>query len=680
MKHLIAAVLACIALASCSKSNPIKLAAIISDGMVLQQQSEVTVWGFAPAGTKVDMSTDWGFSTSATSGPNNRWKMTFASLPADFVPHSIKFESGDSSIVVNDILFGEVWLASGQSNMEMPLEGWGTDTVANYLREIQSANDDMLRIFNVGRNVSLSSEISDAEGKWLRANPENAPVFSATSYFFARQLRAVLKVPVGVVVSAWGGTPIESWIDKKAMKADSALHQMANDVDTLASHVEQLEAWFASQPSQPLVSDVNGDPYTQIKVDEDYVLSADIDSLDWKEVAVPGYWEMAGAGDFDGVVWLAKRVVIPENWVGRKLRLCLGAVDDRDVTYVNGKEIGRHMGENQYSIDRDYYIPAKIVTDTVLSVVVKVVDTGGNGGINGFAIRDGRDENTMRVENPVRGSISIEGNWKFAVAAEFYNGRIYTNDVRTNTFAKANVSSQRITESTPSSLFTGMIEPIANYRFKGAIWYQGESNIGRARSYAHMQKVMVDGWRKRMGEDLGFYYVQIAPYSYSNCFATFSACIREAQRRAEAEIPHSQMVSSLDAGSEATIHPANKQVIGLRLANCALRNDYGKQLVSMGGPRLIETVTAGQIMTLKFENADGLRIDTSVPNQFEVAGYDYQYYSATVIVNGSELNIFSHNVSNPQYVRYAPYNCSKASLFNGQGEPAPSFWTGEFWD
>lgn len=675
MKRFFLAALACLALISCDSDEHFSLSPLVSDGMVLQHSSEVTIWGFATPGTKVRLATDWGYSTSATTGPRNRWIMKFASLPIDNQKHKLYFSTSDTIIVVEDVMFGEVWLASGQSNMEMPLRGWGEDTVANAAGEIAAANDSLLRIFTVERNATTSSDYSNLKGKWFHATPENAPDFSATAYFFARNLRDSLQVPVGVVVSSWGGTPIESWIDRKTMETDSTLKKLTHDLDTMTRAAKNLESWLAKRQSVALVAAAGSDKYANISVDSSYVLNTHYEELQWRETHVPGYWR----GEYDGVVWMVKRVVVPESWRRKNLLLCLGAIDDRDITYVNGKEVGRHMNDGEYSVERIYNIPANLVTDTLLHVVVRVTDTGGYGGIVGF--RQSPKRNMVRIECPERsGSVSIEGEWKYAVAAEFYGDNMYVNDVSQNQFKSTNMPITRITEATPTALYVGMIEPVAQYKYRGVIWYQGETNVGAARQYFHSQQKLVECWRKTMGDDLGFYYVQIAPYAYSDCDSTESARLREAQRRAALKIEHCDMVTTIDIGSPLTIHPSNKQAVGERLAQKALYYDYGFSHIEHSGPVIRKVEQAGHLIAISFDHADGLWIDKSKRNLFEVAGSDGKFFAATCILSDDQLTLFSHHVPQPVHARYAGYNCVEASLFNGVGLPAAPFCTCDLQD
>ncbi len=664
--------LLCASLVSCTYKSNLQLASMISDGMVLQQKKQVTLWGYARPGTHVEIDTDWGFSTSSTANPQNEWMATITTLSSDFEKHQITISAPDTVIVLNDILIGEVWLASGQSNMEMPLAGWGNDSVFGGQQTISEANDDFMRFFTVERNASLNSHI-DIRGKWLTAKPENVESLSSTAYYFAQNLRDSLQIPIGVVVSCWGGSPIDAWIGEEWLRKDSTMLDCLNSLPQIAAETNTHEQWLLTHPARNLLSINPEDPYANIEVDHSFATNPASNISEWPTMTLPGYWEeKTDLVGFDGVVWFVKDVVIPPTWVGKSLRLHLGPIDDRDVTFVNGTIVGQMQANNVYNVEREYDIPRTLVTSNTLRIAIKVTDHAGNGGFAGC------DKGMLIVNKHTGKGFSIEGEWKYAVAAEFAGNTMYEFNMATNEYARHNKPSKRIDLNTPTALFTGMIKTIANYGYTGAIWYQGEANVDDPATYYKRQKTLVDCWRSTLGNGLSFCLAQIAPYSYSDCNNHEAAHLREAQRRAASETDQCEMISTLDIGSDLTIHPGNKQEVGRRLALRALKLEYGRNDIVDAGPEFADVFFNKHLAIVSFRNDNGLYIDPDLPNEFELIDENGDAFAATAIVNAGKLMLFSHSVPHPTAVRYAGRNCSRATLFNAEGLPAPSFDTSSF--
>ena len=669
MKRIIAISALAAMLSACQGESGLKLSPVFADGMILKQQSLVTLSGNALPGRQVAFAADWGISVSAVADVDTRWSVEIPVPPADFKPHEIVFETNDTTIIIRNVMFGEVWLASGQSNMEMPLSGWPTDSIQYSAESIAASADSLLRFFTVDKRISLQPEI-DTPGRWVNASPATAGQFSATAYFFARMLRDSLQVPVGILSAYWGGTPIEAWIRSECLADDV---DFASRVTSPKQAAEELNAhfeWLASLPNISTKTTPEGDdPLTSICVGDEYVSQAEFKYDDWDEMNLPGYWETDSLGEFDGIVWFVKTVNIPDAWLNKELTMYLGAIDDRDVTYVNGIQIGTHHSATDYNVPRIYKIPASLTKRSQLTIAVRVLDSTGNGGFTGC-------DGGMRIERNAKDKLPINGPWKYRVAGEFYADNLAIFDLSQNQFASHPRPTMPLTVNTATVLFNAMIYPLSGVPVSGVIWYQGEANVGRANQYARLMERLADSWHMTFNDNnLPFLFAQIAPWSYSDPDGASSANIREAQRRAADKINGAAMISTLDLGSPLTIHPCYKKPVGERLAQLALKQVYGNDSITALGPVLSKAEAAGQLFVLEFDNADGLHIDFDKPNLFEIAGDDGEYYTATALAKGNKVTLFSHAVPKPVAVRYAHKNYVDATLFNGAGLPAPSFST-----
>ncbi len=666
MRHIIITLLISLALAACEGTTQLQVTNLFSDGMVMQADRQVTLWGTASPGTRINFAADWGFSTSTTATHEGKWEIQFSSIQPDHKPHQLVIATSDTVVIADDVYFGEVWLASGQSNMEMPLSGWATDSIEGSEKAISRSDDIFLRFFVAEKKASLT-RMPDIEGEWVEATPETSGKFSATAYHFARHLRDSLRVPVGVVVAAWGGTPIEAWIDPWTLSQDSAYTNVLQENKQLADELDIYARQLGRQSSSPLHT-LDSDPYLRFAVGNNAVTSRDHSIEQWSDITLPAYWEPT-IGPIDGVVWFARDVEIPASWLRDKLVLHLGQIDDRDQTFINGVEIGRHETDMQYNVSRDYKITPKALSNRRLRIAVRVTDTSGGGG---FVAKEGE----MRIENRTKGiSQTLEGKWKYCVETEFINGQAYHFSTATRQWSLLVKPALRLTSDLPAVLYNGMISPLKNYTFRGVIWYQGESNVGHAEDYVRRMQLLVYSWRKRLGSNIPFYAVQIAPYAYDGCSKTSSALLREAQRRAAQQIENCEIISTLDIGNCKTIHPSNKYEVGRRLALQALRNVYGRRDLVASGPEVDEVLFSDKFVMVRFLSAEGLHLSTEGDNEFEIAGPDGVFYPATSIIGQSQMTLFSYNVDAPCALRYAPRNCSRATLFNSSGLPAPSFMT-----
>ena len=654
-----------------ASGSEFRLAPLFGDNMVLQQASLVTVWGWGVPGQPVALSASWGGHAEGTIGANGAWNVKLKT-PRAGGPFVIEVRSGGSSVLyMNNVMTGEVWLCSGQSNMEMPLSGWPpSDTIQNSGFEVRNSANCAIRFFTVTRQTSAVPE-STCIGQWVESSPVIAPGFSATAYFFAKSLQQALHVPVGMIHSSWGGTPVEAWMSTetiaKVPEFDTTMQKLAASKESRV----RVDRWLEQFPTVEIRKDDPANRWKDLHFNDDSCSRIAYDETGWHVMRLPVYWESTELGDIVGAVWFRKHLRIPSSWVGKDLVVELGPVDDMDVTFVNGKRVGGIETEGAYKVPRVYSVPAAAVTDSNLCVAVRVLDYQGGGGIWG-------NREPMNVHPAgVADSIPLSGDWKYLPVAELYGGKLHVFGAKGEKFFTRPSLPIGIGPSTPTTLFNGMIAPLVPFTIKGAIWYQGESNVGNPMLYERLFPMMISNWRDAFASpSLPFYYVQIAPYEYG--VRDRSQLLREAQLKTLA-LKNTGMAVTLDIGNPKNIHPANKPAVGERLARWALARTYGRT-VAYSGPLLSKVRVHSGVVELKFEHAGkGLVVeDANGQNGFQIAGPDSVFRSATVKVSGDRLIVSNPEIPHPLAVRYAFTHAPAATLFNKDGLPATSFRTDDW--
>lgn len=665
---IIIAILSAILFTNCQKHcNHIELPEMYTSDMIIQQNARVTFFGKANPGSQITITTDWDFSVSSTTRPDSTWRMILPTPQASLVPHTITISTTDTSIVLKDVLIGEVWLAAGQSNMEMPLKGWPTDSIENSAFEIEHSYNANIRIFEVRQTVSFEEE-KMPKGKWLRCTPKNIADISAAAYFFAKKIHHELNIPIGIVCANNGGTPCESWIPAKDLSQLPYFKTIIEDIKKAKPEIKLYNNWLNTLPA---IEHIDKQSFGNINIYDEYVVSGKANISQWENIQLPKFIEKdSRIGELDGVIWFVKQIELPDDWIGQSLTLNLGTIDDCDETYFNGEKIGHHSYGGCYNVTRSYQVPSRLTNNTTATIAVRLTDTKGDGGF-------GSSEKIMKIfktKSPQK-AISLSGQWKFRVAAEFFQNKLVLFDIKENQFAKTKRPQYSVSNTSPSLIYNGMINPILNYSYAGVIWYQGENNVGKANEYAQLLPILVKSWRDRLNYEVPFFYAQIAPWSYfEDPDGTSGANLRGAQYLALEHIKNSGIISTLDIGDSLTMHPCNKRVVGERFAQMALNKIYGRSDVACGPmPRMNDMKIVGKIVGIKFDNADGLYISDTKKNLFEIAGADSIFFNATASVDSNGVILFSHAVPNPKFIRYAFKNYTKATLYNIQGIPAPTF-------
>ncbi|MFA6175098.1 MAG: sialate O-acetylesterase [Phycisphaerae bacterium] len=640
-----------------------KLAALFSDHMVLQRDIAIPVWGWAEPDSHVTVELA-GNCARATAGVDGKWLARLPALPPGG-PHTLTARIHDGVLqVVTDVLVGEVWLCSGQSNMEFPLSG-----VKNAKEEVAAAGHPNIRLFEVPKSVEVNPR-SDTTSQWEICTPDSAKNFSAVAYFHGVELQRRLGVPVGLINASWGGTTAESWTSREGLLAEPTLHDIVVDCDhvypgdeiRVAETLRNIAHWeqiYLKRPTPPNLGFEQG------------WANPEVDREEWNSIEVPGPWQRAGL-NFNGVVWFRRELDIPSSWEGRDLTLSLGACDKSEWTYFNGEFIGSltlQEGADAWSTPRVYTVPGRLVKAGRNLVAVRVFSHLHLGGMTGPASL----LFTRLAVAPEAGVISLKGTWIYRVEHNF--GIIPPVPLPPPSPDNA---------SLPWVLYAGMIAPLVPYTVRGAIWYQGESNAPRAYQYRTLFPALIRDWRQRWGQEhFHFHFVQLA--NFANHMAPSEqpgesrwAELREAQTRTLA-LPDTAMAVTIDVGDETDIHPTNKQDVGRRLAWSALSNIHGLEDVTPSGPLYKACKVEGSQMRLYFEHLGGaLEARGGALKAFAIAGADKRFLWADARIEGDTVVVSSPDVSDPVAVRYGWADYPLCNLYNRAGLPASPFRTDDW--
>lgn len=663
MRGLLSLVLAIVA--SVAASDALIMPGLFSDNMVLQRDKPLIIWGHAAANQKVIVSLDKQ-SITAVSDAQGTWR---ARLPARKAggPYTLTVIAGDT-LVFRNVMFGDVWICSGQSNMEM-----GIGFVQNAPQEIAAANYPDIRFFTV-RKVSRDTPADTVSGAWRMCTPENISTggwngFSAAAYFFGRDLHQSHKVPIGLINASWGGTTAEAWTSISAMRKETALRSIVDRYEEIMrtypearkEFVTRLANWDSTKaPKSPSFLPDSGNR----GVDSGWAGLLLNDSA-WDTMDLPRPLEPRLL--IDGAVWFRKKVVIPPALSGKSLYVSLGPVDDFDVTYFNGEQIGKTGEETPgfWAHPRWYVIPERLVKKGSAIIAVRVFDRFGGGGFTG-------SDEQMRIYSTVGAPISLAGNWKYRVERAVEESAHNPGMRPGEPMGPAN-------PAFPGGLYNGMIAPLQKYACAGVIWYQGESNATEADRYETLLSTMVRDWRRGWGAQLPFYLVQLAGYQAAPKFQMESdwARIREAQAAVAAKVPDCGLATAVDIGDSLDIHPKNKQEIGRRLALIARAKYYHDAIVE-SGPTYASMKIEGNAIRITFTNRGGGLVakGDSAPGGFMIAGVDRKFYPASAAINGATVVVSSAKVANPVAVRYAWSDYTgRCNLYSNEGLPALPFRT-----
>ena len=617
---------------------------LFSDGMVLQRDIKAPVWGWTRPGGKVAVDI-CGTRTIATAGPDGCWLAKVGPFPAGG-PFVMQI-NGAESVTLRDVLIGDVWLCSGQSNM------------AYSVGETDAPKEDhpLIRLFSVPKKIAREPQIQLAKGQWDVCTSQNSAYFSAVAYFFGTHLQRELKIPIGLIQSSWPGSLAECWMSAEGLKPMEDFKPILEGLRTMSISDDQpdtgefakkLTAWWAKN-----------DPGTS----GGWSAPA-FNASNWKTMTLPCAWEYAGLPDFSGIVWFRKEVDLPKNAVGKEAMLHLGPIGERDTTWVNGTQVGERWATDDR---RDYPVAAKLLKPGRNVIAVRVFAAGGYSGMCGNA-------EDMSLECPGQPAIPLAGAWQYQDSTPLARLPSVPQRIGKNPFVATVLSN-------------GMIANVAPFGIKGAIWYQGEGNAVRAMQYRRLLPALIADWRTRFGVgNFPFYIVQLPNFGKVEPQPGNPgwAPLREAQALTAATVPNCGLAVTIDVGEGDNLHPKNKFDVGRRLALNALMQTYGRKIEGQG-PVFKAMQVEGQYARLSFDHLGGGLVARDLAGKpaekllgFAIAGPDGHFVWAEAKIVGDTVVVSNSSVGRPAAVRYAWAGNPVCNLYNQAGLPAMPFRTDTF--
>ncbi|WP_379155738.1 sialate O-acetylesterase [Paenibacillus sp. sgz5001063] len=623
----------------------IRLARLFGDGMVLQRNSCVKIWGWAPAGEVVNVRFK-DLIYSGIAAMDGRWQVSLQTGDAGG-PFEMIIESRDGTerLRLVNILLGDVWLCSGQSNMEMKM----VSLQQAFPEDIANAGNDAIRQLLIPVVYNFEQPCADIEsGRWEAADAISIMNFSAAAYYFAAKLYEQNGVPIGLIQASLGGAPIEAFMSEEALapfpNAAEELRKLKDKkyLESLAQEDQvNQEQWYGYVNQNDAGLAVGGTPY----------YDPAFNASDWSSIPVPSYWEEEGLGSFNGSVWFRKEFEVHSGELGLPAMLELGNVVDEDTVYLNGVQIGALT--SQY-ISRVYSIPEGLLQRGGNTIVVRVVNVSGKGGFY--------KGKPYRLQIGER-SLDLSGDWQYQIGVKC-----------------GPMPAPSFVQWRPAGLYNGMIAPVAPYSLKGIIWYQGESNLNNPELYESLFQTLIADWREKWGmDDLPFLYVQLPNFSEPSDSPAESqwAKLREVQRKTLA-VSMTGMAVAIDIGESNDIHPVNKKDIGYRLALAARRVVYKEDAVVASGPLFQFAEKVGQRMILHFSNTGGGLVakNGDTLKHFAIAGVGQPFIWANASIEDDCVVVWHDEIPDPAQVRYAwADNPDTANLYNREGLPASPFST-----
>jgi sialate O-acetylesterase len=650
------ALLATFLSAACSAHADVRLPRLIGDNMVLQRGVALRLWGWADAAERVRI-TFRGRTLRTVTDAAGRWSIL---LPAQRAggPYPMSIV-GNNRVTINNVLLGDVWLASGQSNMQFPMMREGNfGGVKNAEQEIATANFPQIRLFMVDRATALHPAADVKSSGWSAATPESVRAFSAVAYLFGRELHQRYRIPLGIIESTWGGTPAETWMSEDALtpfpEFDAAIAREARvDARSIADYDAYLAArnqWYRLHGREDRGS-----------APPEAWAAADLDTSAWPTMAEPRPWPIKPPKGFDGTVWYRTQIEVLPSEAGKSIRLHLPHILNADTTYFDGVRVGATVGEAV----RDYLVPGVLVKAGRNSITVRIEGQYDSG--DGYVGMLG-DAHDLYAELGGR-AIPLAGIWRFQAGP----------DVSDLPDPPPLAEFRSKFPQSPTLLFNAMIAPLVPYGLKGVIWYQGENNVGRAAQYRALFPALINDWRARWRSQLPFLFVQLAGFEADP--AQPAPCERAELREAQSAalfLARTAMASAIDVGDRDDVHPNNKQAVAHRLALAAMAVAYGEHMV-YSGPTFRAMQIEGSQIRIQFAN-QGSRLRVEGDEQGEVRGFaiaarDRHFVWARARLDGADVLVSSDEVASPTSVSYDWGNTPRGNLYNSEGLPAPPFRT-----
>jgi sialate O-acetylesterase len=628
-----------LALPACHINGQIRLPRLISDGMILQGESPVTVWGWASPGEKISLDFD-NKQYNTVTDKQGSWKIKLQPVAAGG-PYEMTF-TASNKVVVKDVLFGDVWICSGQSNMEFMMER----LVPLFESKLPGTDNPMIRMFKVPQNYNFKSAQTDFQaGEWQKSTPETTLKFSAVAWYFADELYRKYHVPIGLINASLGGSPAEAWISEDAIKEFPAyyaeLQKFKND--SLITRIESQDKKRSDEWYKLLNAKDEGFKDT---INPWY--KGDVQSAGWMNMEIPGYWANGPLGAVNGVVWFRKVINVPASMTGKPARLILGCIVDADYAFINGVQVGT---TGYMYPSRKYFVAPGILHEGKNNIILRVISNKGKGGFVA-----GKSYELVTQDE----RLDIKGTWQYRLGA-----------------AMDPLEGQTFVRWKPSGLFNAMISPLLNYTIKGAVWYQGESNTSRYNEYTKLLSTLISDWRSKWNQgEFPFLFVQLPNYMEAKAQPSESewALFREAQMKA-LSVPNTGMIVTYDIGEWNDIHPLNKKDVGIRLALAAGKVAYGDRTVVYSGPVYDSFKIKENKIIISFQNTgSGLMARGGDLKYFSVAAADGKFVWARAKIENGHVVVWSDEIQHPVSVRYAwADNPEGANLYNKEGLPAAPF-------
>ncbi len=635
------------------QAQALQVPAIFSDNMVLQRDSDITVWGTGKPGHTIHVTLEREQYRTVVPA-SGKWEVTIPphSAGGSYNLRIIDYEDHHKKDYLN-VTFGDIWLCGGQSNME-----WFTENALHGKAEVAAANHPDIRLLTVPRKIANKPQEDILKTNWQICTPKSVAQFSAVGYFFGRLLNDSLGVPIGLINDNWGGTVAEAWASEDAFVDLPNYKAQIDKLHTINPEKESKSGDAAF--NQWLESFKNEDAGRK---GDTFVWAKKAKYRKWKSIDIPTQWEAAGQKELeelDGVVWFQKNIVLTAHQAATAKNISLGTIDDSEKTWINGHLVGEMY--NRYNKDRFYAIPAGILKEGDNSIVVRVEDYIGGGGLYGKP-----EKLFIETKNE---KIPLAGSWHYKI------GYACTTPMPRNGFGP---------NAYPSMLYNGMIAPIRKFAIKGVIWYQGESNVERAVEYRDIFRRLILDWQKQFNNStLPFLFVQLANFMTPQVKPQDSkwAELREAQASV-LDLPGTAMITAIDIGEAGSIHPLNKQEVGRRLALAAVREVYGIYDISYKGPVYEKMTIKGNRIIIHFApdhnplKASGKK---GFIKGFTISGADKVFHWAKAKITGDhEVTVWARDVAHPVAVRYAwANNPQNANLYNTVGFPAYPFRTDDW--
>ncbi len=609
---------------------------LISDGLILQRDSKVKLWGSADEGEAVIAQLN-GETLGETLATQGKWEISF-DAPSAGGPHHIEIKGKNNSIPVKDVYFGDVWLASGQSNMQTTM----ARVAEMFSDELENANYPLIRQFTVPRVMRFDKPVEDySGGSWEPSTPSFLPNHSAVAYFFAKSLYQKQKVAIGILSANYGGSPAESWINEEQLKSYPKQYKHAKslqDADYLQG-LKDADKKDSEQWHHKLNSSDKG-------LNEAWHNDS-VDHSKWPTVNIPSRLQEQGIEPMSGIVWLKKTIHLPEHAASRTGMLRLGTLVDADTAYINGTEVGKTT--YQYPPRRYKLEPGVLrAGENTITVRLQINNKAGE----------------FIPEKPYylavgETKIDLKGPWHYNIGA----------------VVEPPPPLRYIPWSQPLGCFNGMLAPLVNMNIKGALWYQGESNAANPEEYRKLLPQLIAHWRALWQKDFPFLFVQLPNYGSKTGYNSGWPEFRQVQLDTYRQVPNTAMAISIDVGEWNDLHPLDKKSVGERLALAARSMVYGEKDLVYSGPLYKSLSRKNKKLQIDFDFVgDGLKVQGKTLQGFEVAGEDGKYLPASAKINKQQVLIWNKKIKKPVKARYAWRDSpSSANLYNKNGLPASPF-------